>query len=110
MQNMSYEHPIETIENETLIVGVLNDENHYLLWQLELSGSDEVYFEYDDQGNSGYNWTERCVIKNKTIEVLLNTGANVKFKLPMSFDKHSELRTRLEKIYKKQEHQIVYGI
>ena len=50
---MSYDEPIETIENDVLTVGVGAYDGGYILWQrgltAETNADDGVYFEYDDQ-------------------------------------------------------------
>ncbi len=49
---MSYELPIELIENDVLVVSLLGAGDKYFMWQKGLTedvgSEDGVYFEYDD--------------------------------------------------------------
>ncbi len=60
-------------------VGVMNDETDYMLWQYSMDEPDQIYFEYYDQINSGYNTIQECCIDNDGCHIVLNNKSMVHF-------------------------------
>lgn len=104
---MSYEEPIEHLENDVLTVSVFKADSNYVLWQKglapEAGSEDGVYFEYNDQINGGYNSISACSISAEGIEVSLSNGKGTYLRFPTGFDKLSELKAGLTKIYRDTE-------
>ncbi len=100
---MSYDHPIEIVENDVLIVSVLGADDSYFMWQkglTEEAGSDDgIYFEFDDQINGGHNLVTECTVTNDGIQVALANGKLEHFYFPHTFDKYKELQAGLNNIY-----------
>ena len=52
LEGMGYEHPIEIVDNDVLVVSVLDQDGSYFLWQKglteEVGSEDGIYFEFDD--------------------------------------------------------------
>jgi len=103
---MSYDHPIEIIENDVLIVSVLGADGSYFMWQKGLSeevgSKDGIYFEFDDQINGSHNLVAECTVTNDGIHIVLTTGKLEHFYFPPSFDKYEELQVGLNNIYAEQ--------
>jgi len=63
---MSYDYPVEIIENDVLVVSVQSLDGSYFMWQKGLTedtGSNEgIYFEIDDQINGGHDTVEECTM------------------------------------------------
>jgi len=100
---MSYDHPIEIVENDVLIVSVVGSDGSYFMWQKGLTeevGSDDgVYFEFNDQINGRHNQVTECTVTNNGIHVVLASGKSEQFNFPSQFDKYQELRAGLNKVY-----------
>ena len=100
---MSYDHPIEIVENDVLVVSVLAADGSYFMWQKGLTeevGSDDgIYFEFNDQINGGHNQVSECRVTNDGIHVVLASGKLEYLNIPPSFDKYKELQASLNKIY-----------
>ena len=100
---MSYDHPIEIVENDVLVVSVVDSDGNYFMWQKGLTeevGSDDgIYFEYNDQINGRHNQVTECTITNDGIYIVLANGSLEHFYFPAKFDKFNELRAGLNKIY-----------
>jgi hypothetical protein len=100
---MSYDHPIEIVENDVLVVSVVDSDGNYFMWQKGLTeevGSDDgIYFEYNDQINGRHNQVTECTITNDGIHIVLANGNLEHFYFPAKFDKFNELRAGLNKIY-----------
>jgi hypothetical protein len=103
---MSYDHPIEIVENDVLVVSVLAADGSYFMWQKGLTeevGSDDgIYFEFNDQINGGHNQLTECRVTNESIHVVFAGGKLEDLNFPPSFDKHKELKASLNKIYAEQ--------
>ncbi len=111
---MSYEHEIESIEDDVLTVAVQGWDNGYVLWQRGLSkevgSGDGVYFEYDDQINGGYSNVKECTVASDGIRVVLTNNELAHFYFDEGFDKFAELKVGLEKIYQGNEHVLKFSI
>ncbi len=105
-ESMSYDHPIEIIENDVLVVSVLGSDGSYFMWQKGLTedvgSEDGIYFEFDDQINGGHNQVKECTVTNDGIHVVLGNGKLEHFYFPPKFDKFKELQAGLNKIYAEQ--------
>ncbi|MCW8875696.1 MAG: hypothetical protein OQK51_01450 [Kangiellaceae bacterium] len=103
---MSYDHLIEIVENDVLLVSVLGADDSYFMWQKGLTkevGSDDgIYFEFDDQINGGHNLVTECTVTNDGIHVVLSNGKLENFYFPPDFDKYKELKDGLNNIYAEQ--------
>lgn len=103
---MRFDQPIEIVEDDVLIVSVLDLDGSYFMWQRglteEVGSEDGVYFEFDDQINGGHNIVTECTVTNDGIHVVLAKGKLEHFYFPLSFDRHKELQTGLNKIYADQ--------
>lgn len=99
---MSYEDKIELLEDEVLTVCV-GTEDGYFMWQKglteEVGSKDGIYFEFDDQINGGFNIVKECTIDFDGMHVVLENGKLEHFHFPKDFDKYSELKSGLLKIY-----------
>lgn len=111
---MSYEHEIESIEDDVLTVAVQGWDNGYVLWQrglsIEVDSDDGVCFEYDDQINGDYNNVKECTVTSDGIHVVLANSELVHFYFNKGFDKFYELKAGLEKIYQGNEHVLAFSI
>jgi len=100
---MSYDHPIEIVENDVLVVSVVDSDGSCFIWQKGLTeevGSDDgIYFEFDDQINGRHNHVKECTVTNDGIHVVLANGNLEHFYFPPNFDKFQELLAGLNKIY-----------
>jgi hypothetical protein len=103
---MSYDHPIEIIENDVMIVSVLGADGSYFMWQKGLTEDvgleDGIYFEFNDQINGRHNQVKECTVTNDGIHVVLSNGALEHFYFPPNFNKLQELRAGLNKMYSDQ--------
>jgi hypothetical protein len=66
-------------ENGVHIVGAAEDDGDYVLWQVNSVEPDSIYFEYDDQVNSGCNHVTECLIDMDGLHAVLNDGAQIHF-------------------------------
>jgi hypothetical protein len=111
---MSYQHPIEYIENDVLIVALVNTNGEYCLWQkglLKDTGSDDgVYFEYCDQIDGSFNSVVSGTVTKKKIDISVISGKIHNLKIPEGFDKFLELESGLNNIYGKADNPIVFAI
>ena len=111
---MSYEEPIEILENDVLAVGVTGLDGSYVMWQKGLTeavgSEDGIYFEIDDQSNGGYNIVKECTVTNDGIHLVLVSGKLEHFYFPPDFNKVTELQESLEKIYQGSEHVLEFSI
>lgn len=111
---MNYEEPIEHIENDVLTIGVAGDDGRYLLWQKgltpETGSEDGVYFEFNDQINGGYEIIQTCTVTNEGIAVVLANGKSEHFCFPKGFDKLSELKAGLNKVYQNKKSPVKFCI
>ncbi len=100
---MSYNEKIITEENGVLMVGVIDGDGSYCLWQTELSvGVDSesgVHFEFDGQANGGYDMVRECTVDRDAIHIVLASGELHHFYFPPAFDKHEELKEGLKRVY-----------
>lgn len=100
---MSYDHPIELIENDVLVVSVVDSDGNYFMWQKgvteEVGSEDGIYFEFNDQINGSHDQVTECTVTNDGIHVVLANGKLEHFYFPPKFDKFKELRAGLNKIY-----------
>jgi len=100
---MSYDHQIEIVENNVLVVSVVDEDGSYFMWQKGLTeevGSDDgIYFEFNDQINGRHNQVKRCTVTNDSIQVALANGNSEHFYFATNFDKFQELQAGLNKIY-----------
>ena len=114
LENMSYEHEIENIENDVLTVAVQGWDDGYVLWQRGLtkeSGSEDgVYFEYDDQINGGYNNIKELTVTSDGIHIVLVNNELAHFYFLKGFDKYSELKAGLQKIFQGNERVLEFSI
>lgn len=103
---MSYDHAIEIVENDVLIVSVLGEDGSYFMWQKGLTeevGSDDgIYFEFNDQINGRHNQVKECTVTKDCIRVALANGNSQQFNFPSNFNRHQELQVGLNKIYAEQ--------
>jgi len=103
---MSYEHLIEIVENDVLVVSVLGADDSYFMWQKGLTedvgSNDGIYFEFDDQINGSHNQVKECTVTSNGIHVVLANGKFEHFYFPPNFDKFQELQAGLNKIYAEQ--------
>jgi len=113
-KTMSYEYEIETIEGDVLSVAVQGWDNSYILWQKGLTedvgSEDGVYFECDDQKNSGYNNVKECTVTNDGIHIVLANDTLAHFYFIKGFNKFSELKSGLENIYQGNELVLEFSI
>jgi hypothetical protein len=58
----------------TRIIGAANSESEYVLWQYDLIEPDEIYFEFDDQSNGGYNIVRECHVGRDGCHIVLREG------------------------------------
>lgn len=111
---MSYDHPIEFIENDVLVVSVVGTDGSYFMWQKGLTegvGSDDgIYFEFNDQINGRHNQVKECTVTNDGIHVVLTNGNLEHFYFPPNFDKFQELQAGLNKIYAEQSDIVEFSI
>ncbi len=111
---MSYKSEIESIENDVLTVAVQGWDNGYVLWQKglteEVGSKDGIYFEYDDQINGGYNNVKECTVTSDGIHVVLANDQLAHFYFNKGFNKFTELKTGLEKIYHGNLHVLEFSI
>lgn len=102
---MNY-NPIETIENDVLVVSVQGADGSYFMWQKGLTekiGSDNgIYFEFNDQINGRYNHVKECTVTNDGIHVVLANDNLVHFCFPPDFNQLQEFQIGLNKIYTEQ--------
>jgi len=100
---MSYDHPIEIVENDVLVVSVVDSDGNYFMWQKglteEVGSEDGIYFEFNDQINGRHNQATKCTVTNSGIQVLLTNGKLEQFYFPPNFNKLQELQVGLNKIY-----------
>lgn len=103
---MSYDHPIEIVENDVLVVSVVGSDGSYFMWQKGLTeevGSDDgIYFEFDDQINGRHNQVKECTVTNDGIHVVLANDNLEHFYFPPNFDKFKELQVGLNRMYAEQ--------
>ena len=66
-------------DSDANCIGLKNNDQNYLLWQSEESNVDGVYFEYNDQINSGYGITKAVTIDDTGCVVTLRSGESVVF-------------------------------
>jgi hypothetical protein len=103
---MSYDHPIEIIENDVLVVSVVGSDGCYFMWQKglteEVGSEDGIYFEFDDQINGRHNQVKECKVTSDGIHVVLTNGKSEHFYFPPKFNKFQELQAGLNKIYAEQ--------
>jgi len=100
---MSYDHQIEVIENDVLVVSVIDAEGNYFMWQKglteEVGSEDGIYFEFNDQINGRHNQVQKCAVSSDGIRIVLTSGNLVNFNFPPNFNKLQELQAGLNKIY-----------
>lgn len=103
---MSYDLPIEIVENDVFFVSVLGSDDSYFMWQKglaeEVGSEDGIYFEFDDQINGGHNLVTECTVTNDGIHVLLTNRKLKHHYFPPRFDKYKEMQAGLNKIYAEQ--------
>lgn len=111
---MSYDHPIEIVENDVLVVSVLGSDGSYFMWQKGLTedvgSEDGIYFEFDDQINGGHNQVKECSVTSDGIHVVLGNGKLEHFYFPPNFDKFKDLQVGLNKIYAEQDDIVEFSI
>jgi hypothetical protein len=104
---MSYEHKIESIEDDILTVVVQGYDNNYLLWQrgltTEAGSNNGIYFEDNEQIHNGYNQVKECTITPDGIHIVLFKNQLIHFYFAKGFNQFTELQTSLEKIYQGNE-------
>jgi hypothetical protein len=61
-------------DSNTRTIGAANGDSDYVLWQYDLSHPAEVYFEYDDQANGGYDIVRECHASRDGCHIVLRTG------------------------------------
>ncbi len=89
-------------EGGGLMAAASNGEDDYLLWQRSDSKPGEIYFEYNDQINSGYGIVEECTLDNDGCHIGLNNGNLVHFYWrPPNHESLNDLIFRLKEIYSK---------
>jgi len=89
-----------SIEDGLTIIGASNNEAEYCLWQIEKGDENNIYFEFDDQVNGGYNPIKECTIMRDGMHFVLSTDKLHHFyfnSLPL--DKYRELVSALESNY-----------
>lgn len=100
---MSYEFPIETQENDVLVVAIQDNEGSYFMWQKGLTedvgSEDGIYFEFNDQINGGHNIVKECTIDRDGIHVVFSDSKLEHFYFPQGFNKYDDLKKGLLKIY-----------
>ncbi len=100
---MSCNQPVETIENDVLIVAVQELDGGYFMWQkgltIETGADDGIYFEYNDQKFGGHDIVTECKIDRDGMHAVLANRELVHFYFPPKFDNYSELKSGLLKIY-----------
>ncbi|MCS6125502.1 hypothetical protein [Shewanella baltica] len=103
---MSYDHPIEIVENDVLIVSVLGEDGNYFMWQKGLTedvgSEDGIYFEFNDPINGGHDLVNECTVTNDGIHVVLANGKLAHLYFPPNFDKYKELQAGLNNLYAEQ--------
>jgi len=108
---MSYQ---EQIENDVLVVGVVDAEGSYFMWQRGLTedvgSEDGIYFEFDDQINGGHDILVECTIDRDGIHVVLANGNLEHFYFPNDFKQLEELKSGLAKIYEGNNNVVEYCI
>ncbi len=66
-------------EENIFIVGVTNESEEYFLWQREDDSKTDIYFEYNEQINSGYNIIAECTVMLDGIHLVLSSGKLLHF-------------------------------
>jgi len=81
-------------------VGAMNNDTDYILWQSSELDLQEIYFEYNDQINSGYESVKECTVDNDACHIVLKTGEVVSFYWnPPKHDQLGEFVEHLKKVY-----------
>lgn len=87
-------------EDGAHIVSASNAEDNYIIWQKDQNHPNQIYFEYNDQINSGDGIVTECMIDMDGCHMVLNDGYMVHFywnpPRPAGLDKFVE---QLQKIY-----------
>lgn len=103
---MSYEHTIEIVENDVLVVSLIEGDGCYFMWQKgltnEVGSEDGIYFEFDDQLNGRHDQVKECKVTNDGVHVVLANGDLKHCHFPPGFDKLEELKDGLNNIYSEQ--------
>jgi hypothetical protein len=111
---MSYDDPIEIVENDVLVVSLLGADGSYFMWQKglteEVGSNDGIYFEFNDQTNGRHNQVKECTVMNDGIHVVLSNGNLEHFYFPPNFDRLQELQAGLNKIYAEQDGIVEFSI
>jgi hypothetical protein len=68
-----------TTENNVTTVGVTDESEEYLMWQIEEGDEQNIHFEYNDQINSGYNNIKEITLMLDGIHLEMSTGELVHF-------------------------------
>ena len=68
-----------TTEGNVTTVGVSDESQEYLLWQIQEGDEQNIYSEYNDQNNSGYNNIKECTLMLDGIHLVMSSGELVHF-------------------------------
>lgn len=66
-------------EVDVLMVSAFNSPTSYLFWQCDTDEVSEVFFEYNDQANSGFDIISECFVNEVGIQVITKSGEQINF-------------------------------
>ena len=91
---------ITSREDGIIMAGASNGKDDYLLWQRSDSEAGNIYFEYNDQLNSGYDILEALTLDNDGCHLVLENGKLVHFVWhPTGHENLDEFVSQLKEIY-----------
>ena len=83
-----------------ICIGLSDAPNDYLMWQFIPQEQGQIYFEYDDQVNGGYDIATEITVMHDGIHILLASGKLIHFYFDgFSKSKYDDLVQALQRIY-----------
>jgi hypothetical protein len=92
-----------TNEDNVAMVGITDESQEYFLWQVDHDDQQSIYFEYNDQKNSGYNIIQECTVMLDGMHLVLSSDEWLHFYFnDLNRSEYNKLIVALENIYSSQ--------
>lgn len=93
----------ESIDDDVLTVSLKFSNGGYLLWQksINIDATSEIYFEYNDQINGGYDSLREISIMRDGLHIVKSDRTLEHFYFEKPFSDYSKFVSGVEKIYDK---------
>jgi hypothetical protein len=66
-------------EVDVLMVSAFNSPTSYLFWQCDTDEVSEVFFEYNDESNGGFNNITECLVNEVGIQISTKSSEKIDF-------------------------------